>query len=54
MKQITIQPVEAPSARMKTATQSLETPSPNVATQPVKTPGARTVVHSQATGTSSE
>ena len=47
-------PFEAPGARMKTATQSVEAPGAKVATQPVEASGARPVVHSKATVASSE
>ena len=40
-----IQPIKAPSVRVSTATQTVETPIAKAATQPVEAPGARPVVH---------
>ena len=48
------QPVEAPCAKMRIATQPVEAPSMKVVTQPVEAPGARPVIHSQSNGVSSE
>ena len=50
----TAQPIEAPGARMKTATQPVVAPGAKVATQPVQTPGTRLVVLSKSTGASIE
>ena len=49
------QPVESPFAKIRVAThQPVEVPSVKVATQPVEAPGARPVVHTRPTCTSSE
>ena len=46
------QPVVAPS--VKVATQPVETPGVKVATQPIEAPGARPVVHPKANGATDE
>ena len=48
------QPVEAPSTKMRGATQPVEAPGGRIATQPVEALGARDEVKYQPTGTGSE
>ena len=48
------QVVEAPSVKMRVATEPVEANGVKVATQPVEAPGTRPVVQAQSTGTSSE